>query len=62
MKTEALEVLKNRRAIRKYKADQIKEDELQAVLEAGTYAPTGTGSQGVHIVVVQKPEDIAEVN
>ena len=62
MKTEALEVLKNRRAIRKYKADQIKEDELQAVLEAGTYAPTGTGSQGVQIVVVQKPEDIAEVN
>lgn len=62
MKTEALEVLKNRRAIRKYKADQIKEDELQAVLEAGTYAPTGTGSQGVQIVVVQKPEDIAEIN
>lgn len=62
MKTEALEVLKNRRAIRKYKAEQIAEEELQAVLEAGTYAPTGTGSQGVQIVVVQKPEDIAAVN
>lgn len=62
MKTEALEVLKNRRAIRKYKAEQIAEEELQAVLEAGTYAPTGTGSQGVQIVVVQKPEDLAAVN
>ena len=62
MKNEALEVLKNRRAIRKYKAEQIKEEELQAVLEAGTFAPTGTGSQGVRIVVVQKPEDIAAVN
>ncbi len=62
MKKEALEVLKNRRAIRKYKAEQITEEELQAVLEAGTYAPTGTGSQGVQIVVVQKPEDIAAVN
>lgn len=62
MKTEALEVLKNRRAIRRYKPDQISEDELRAVLEAGIYAPTGTGSQGVKIVVVQKPEDIAAVN
>ena len=56
MKTEALEVLKNRRSIRKYKADQIKEEELNAVVEAGTFAPTGKGTQGVQIVVVQTPE------
>ena len=62
MKTEALEVLKNRRAIRKFKPEQITEEELQAVVEAGTYAPTGGGKQGVQIVVVQKPEDVAEVN
>lgn len=62
MKTEAFEVLKNRRAIRKYRPEQIAEAELQAVLEAGTYAPTGMGTQGVQIVVVQKPEDVAAVN
>ena len=62
METEALEVLKNRRAIRKFKPEQITEEELQAVVEAGTYAPTGGGKQGVQIVVVQKPEDVAEVN
>jgi len=56
MKTEALEVLKNRRAIRKYKVDQIKEEELNAVVEAGTFAPTGAGTQGVQVVVVQTPE------
>lgn len=56
MKTEALEVLKNRRAIRKFKAAQIKDEELNAVLEAGTYAPTGGGTQGVQIVAVQTPE------
>ena len=55
MKKEALEVLKNRRAIRKYKTDQIKDEELNAVLEAGTFAPTGAGTQGVQIVVVQTP-------
>ena len=47
MKTEALEVLKNRRAIRKFKAEQITDEELNAVLEAGTFAPTGAGTQGV---------------
>ena len=56
MKTEALEVLKNRRAIRKYKADQITDEELNAVTEAGTFAPTGAGTQGVKIVVVQTKE------
>ena len=62
MKTEALEVLKNRRAIRKFKAEQIKEEELQAVLEAGMYAPTGGGTQGVKIIVVQDPENVAAVD
>ena len=61
MKLEALEVLKNRRAIRKYKPEQITVEELNAVLEAGTYAPTGAGTQGVQIVAVQSPENVAAV-
>ena len=36
-----LKDLKERRSIRAYKAEQIKEEELQKILEAGTYAPTG---------------------
>ncbi len=62
MKTEALEVLRNRRAIRKFKAEQISEEELKAVLEAGTFAPTGAGTQGVKIVAVQSPEYVARVD
>ena len=62
MKMEALEVLRNRRAIRKFKAEQVNEEELQAVLEAGTFAPTGAGTQGVQIVVVQSPENVAAVD
>ena len=61
MKTEALEVLKNRRAIRKYKPDQITQEELGAVLEAGTFAPTGAGTQGVQIVAVQTPAYVERV-
>ena len=62
MKQEALEVLKNRRAIRAYKPEQITDEELNAVLEAGTYAPTGAGTQGVQIVAVQSPENVAAVD
>ena len=62
MKQEALEVLKNRRAIRAYKPEQIADEELNAVLEAGTFAPTGAGTQGVRIVAVQSPEDVAAVD
>lgn len=61
MNNEALNVLKNRRAIRKYKAEQIKDSELDAVLEAGTYAPTGMGKQSPLIVAVQDPEKVAEI-
>ena len=62
MKTEALEVLKNRRAIRKFKPEQIKDEELDLVLEAGTYAPTAMGMQSPLIVAVQNKEDVQELN
>ena len=48
--------LKNRRSIRSYRPEQIKEEELQKILEAGTYAPTGMGKQSPKIVVVQDKE------
>lgn len=48
-----LKDLKERRSIRAYKPDQVKEEDLQKILEAGTYAPTGMGMQSPKIVVVQ---------
>lgn len=62
MKQEALEVLYNRRAIRKFKPEHIKDEELDAVLKAGTYAPTGMGLQSPLIVSVQNPDDVAKLN
>ncbi|MDR2211900.1 MAG: nitroreductase family protein [Spirochaetaceae bacterium] len=56
MKT-TLEDLKKRRSIRRYRADQISGEELDAVLEAGTYAPTGMGAQSPLIVAVQNKAD-----
>ena len=48
-----LKDLKERRSIRAYRPEQIKEEELQKILEAGTYAPTGMGMQSQKIIVVQ---------
>ena len=53
-----LEDLKNRRSCRSYQPRQITEEELQQVLEAGMYAPTGMGKQSPVIVVVQDKDAI----
>ncbi|MCJ7834059.1 nitroreductase [Cuneatibacter sp. NSJ-177] len=65
MKKDVLEALKARRSIRKYKPEQVSEELLNAVLEAGTYAPTAMGRQDPVMVVVQDPalrQKISEMN
>lgn len=59
---ETLKTLKERRSIRKYKKDQISEEQLNQILEAGTYAPTGVGKQSPIMVVVQDEETIKEIS
>lgn len=56
---ETLQTLKNRRSVRAYLPKQIKEEELQQILEAGIYAPTGMGAQSPIMVVVQDKETIS---
>ena len=42
MKTnEVLENIKARRSVRAYTGQQVLEEDLQAILEAATYAPSG---------------------
>ena len=48
-----MEIIRTRRSYRSYKPDQITDGELNAVLEAGTYAPTSRGLQSPFIVAVQ---------
>ena len=59
---EVLTCLKERRSIRKYKNEQIKDCELEQILEAGMYAPTGMGMQSPVMVVVQDAETIAKLS
>ena len=61
MDNEVLKALHERRSVRKYKQEQITDEELLTVLEAGTYAPTGMGYQDPWIVAVQNPEIITQL-
>ena len=56
MENEFLKLIETRRSCRKYKPEQITDEELKAVLEAGTYAPTSRGLQAPYIVAVQNKE------
>ena len=62
MTNETLQTIKNRRSCRAYKPEQITDEELNAVLEAGTYAASGMGRQSAKIVVVQDAATRAQLS
>ncbi len=62
MDNEVLKALRERRSIRRFKPEQIKDEELQAVLEAGTWAPTAMGRQDPWIVAVQRPDLVERID
>lgn len=51
-----------RRSIRAYKAEQIKENELDYVLKAALYAPTGRNFQSTMMVAVQNSELVSRLS
>ncbi len=53
---ETLKTLKTRRSCRAYKAEHVEEEKLNAIIEAGTYAPTGMGKQSPIILVIKDRE------
>ena len=59
---EVLKALKERRSCRKFQPCQLAPEDLDAILEAGTYAPTGRNLQAPVIVVIQDAETIAEIS
>ena len=58
---EVIQAMLDRRSCRSYKAEQIKEAELEQILLAGTYAACGMGRQAGKIVVVQDKETIEQL-
>lgn len=59
---ETIKNLIERRSCRKYSTTQIKEEELNSVLKAGEYAPTGMGRQSPIILVLQNKEKVEKLS
>ncbi len=56
-----IQAMLDRRSCRSYTSQQVKEEDLQQILLAGTYAASGMGKQAAKIIVVQDPETIAQL-
>lgn len=62
MVNEFIQEMMNRRSCRKFKSEQITDEQLNAILTAGEYAPTGRNMQSPKMVVIQNPEVIAKLS
>lgn len=59
MKNEVLSCLETRRSCRSFRKEQVKDEELNAILEAGLFAPSGMNRQSTVIVVVKDEDTLA---
>ncbi|MDR1985558.1 MAG: nitroreductase family protein [Treponema sp.] len=58
---EIMKVIKSRRSVRKFSDEQIKQEALDVLLEAGMYAPSAAGKQARHFTVVQTQQVLDEI-
>jgi nitroreductase len=59
---ETIKTLLARRSTRKFKPEQIREEELKAILEAGMYAPSGANQQSALFVVIQDKQTLKKLS
>jgi len=58
---DVFEAIKNRRSIRRYKPDPVDDKAIEAILEAGRWAPSWANTQCWRFMVVRDPETKAKV-
>lgn len=59
---DTIKTILMRRSVRSYQQKQITDEELQAVLEAGKFAPSAMNQQPCHFVAVQNKEVMEKIN
>ena len=59
---ETLKTILNRRSYRAYKPEPVKESDLQSILEAGKFAPSGMNSQPWHFSVIRSQALLNQIN
>lgn len=50
-----LETIKNRRSVKKYNSKKVSKEDLEKIVEAGMWAPSGRNQQSAIMLVVQDP-------
>lgn len=58
---ELFECLMERRSCRRFKQDAISREDIDKMIDAGRYAPTGANRQPVRFAVITSPEKAAEM-
>lgn len=56
-----LNFIKSRRSTRKFKTENVPEELIEQVIEAGRYAPSGGNSQSTHFIVITNRETLAKL-
>ncbi len=59
---EVIKAIKSRRSVRKYSSEQLKREDLDAIIDAGLHAPSAHNQQSWHFTVIQNKELIDEIN
>lgn len=54
-------IFRSRRSIRQFKGKSVERENLETIIQAGRFAPTGGNRQGLHYIVVRTPSKIEEV-
>jgi nitroreductase len=58
---DLIDLIKSRRTIRKYKLEQIKDEELNMIIESGLYAPSSGGRQYPKFLVLQDKDTLLKL-
>lgn len=58
---DLLEMMKQRRSIRKYKPISVEQEKLEKIVESGIYAPNPGGRQGTKIMMLTNPDLIHKI-
>ena len=59
---EVMKCLTERRCVRKFKAEQVKKSELDEVIRAGMFAPSGMNRQSAVMLVIQDKDVISKLS
>jgi nitroreductase len=60
--SEVIAAIKSRRSVRAYKPDLLSKAEIDAIIEAGAWAPSGHNSQPWHFTAIQDRAVLEEIN